>query len=124
MERVVVGYLIPINQSKNFKLVFKEDTHYEFFKNSVMKLLQELNPKLEYEFATKDYECIPRFRYLEKDDTLYVPDNFEFSDMVLSHLIRDLGLNEAIGELEIERTTGENLRELDNFPISRKVVIL
>ncbi len=127
-ERVIVGYLVPINQSKNFKLVFKEDTtqifHYEFFKNSVMKLLQDLNPNTDYLFTTKDYECIPRFRYLEKDKTLYIPDNFEFSDMVLSHIIRDLDLNEMISILEIEQTSGEQLRELEIFKILKKVIIV
>ena len=125
-KRVVVGYLLPINQSKNFKLLMLQDTkqvyHYEFFKNEVREALQKLNPSLEYKFTTSDYECIPRFRYLEKDNTLYIPENFEFSDMVLSELIRDLGLNENIPE--IEKTSGEKLRELPQFPISRKVVII
>ena len=109
-------------------MFFKEDNkqvfHYEFFKEKIMNLLIELNPNSDYVFKTKDYECIPRFRYTEKDQTLYIPNNFEFSEMVISQLIRDLGLNTMIKTLEIEKTVGENIKELKEFPLSKKVILI
>jgi hypothetical protein len=123
-HRVVVGYLVPINRSERFKIVFKEDTkqvyHYDFFKKEVKRLLEKMNPG--FSFKDSEYECIPRFRYVEKEETLYFPDNFEMSHMVESTILRDLGLNEKIHILKIKETIGERLRELERFKISRYVI--
>jgi len=113
---ITLGFLVPIKESNNMKLLLKQSNkqiiHYDWFKDEVSKISEQLgNTKLE----PKEYQVIPRFRYLGKEKTLYVPSNFDFNSMTITHIITEMGLIDIFNEIEVVETKAEDINNKFNL---------
>lgn len=120
-EKITLGYIIPIKKSKNCKLFLlpeeKQIIHYNWFKEEIKDTANKLN---DSDLTDSEYQVIPRFRYIHSSRTLYIPSNFSFDSMLITHIITELGEIENYDIINVEKTKGEDIMNKWNL---KKIVI-